>query len=202
MIVQNLPSKKLPIEQLRTALLQTMMRLADELPNVKDRSALAGTLRWLLIKLSTLKSPKRLGRPPEPTINHNWSRDDLGRRIISAALRLAELPDGRSRRSLLSALRHFRSEAAHKGRRGRPPSDRFRLVVIVAKRRLPGETNVRAISRRILRSRDLFMRLEKLMPLVADIIGIDQKKPSKSKRRRFSKRATSHTKKVTKALKT
>jgi len=179
-----------------------MMRLADELPNVKDRSALAGTLRWLLIKLSTLKSPKRLGRPPEPTINHNWSRDDLGRRIISAALRLAELPDGRSRRSLLSALRHFRSEAAHKGRRGRPPSDRFRLVVIVAKRRLPGETSVRAISRRILRSRDLFMRLEKLMPLVADIIGIDQKKPSKSKRRRFSKRATSHTKKVTKALKT
>ena len=56
------------------------------------------------------------------------------------------------------------------------------MSVIVAKHRQPGETNVRAISRRILASRDLFMRLEKLMPLVADIIGIDQKKPSKSNR--------------------
>jgi hypothetical protein len=45
------------------------------------------------------------------------------------------------------------------------------------------------------------MRLEKLMPLVADIIGIDREKPSKNKRRDFSKRATSHAKKSRKPLK-
>src|SRR4051794_6742594 len=99
MMVHDLPNEKLPIEQLRAALLQTLMRLAGQLRDANDRSALAQTLRWQSIKLSTLKSPKRLGRPPEPTINPNWSIDDLRRRIISTAMRQAQISDGRRRRS-------------------------------------------------------------------------------------------------------
>ena len=162
------PYGKLPIEDLRRSLLMVVMRFAGQVTLTK-------TLRWFLLKESA-RERRRRGRPPEPSIDPKWSPEELQTRIIRTALHLADISDGRRRRSILAALRHYRSrnERRLSKKRGPPRKNRLELVVAIARYRYCGANSLAAIARRLIEDRH-FKNSRKAENFAADVLGIPRK---------------------------
>jgi hypothetical protein len=162
----NNPYGNLPIKEIRRDLLAAAMRFAGQL-------TLEGTLRCLLLKQSARENPRRRGRPPEPWIDPKWSSSELQTRIITTALQRADISDGRRRRSLLAALRYYRSEwnRQRARQRGRRPADRLPLVPRIVRYQDEGEKTVSAIAGRLFDD-GYYENLRKAAIVVADIIDI------------------------------
>ena len=162
---------QLTVEELQVELLQVIMRLAGQLRNVRNPSALARTLHWL--KNQEVKRPR--GRPPQQhTVGADRPIEELHHAIVEIALRLAGEANAKTKwRGLHRALRHFRSEDRRLRPRqvGRPKGNRFQLHMLIEMHRKPGETNVAAIARRMIDSGAVAMEQRKLEDLVADDIG-------------------------------
>ena len=135
---------QLTVEELQDELLQVIMRLAGQLRNVRNPSALARTLHWL--KNQEVKRPR--GRPPQHTVGADRPIEELHHAIIEIALRLAGEANAKTKwRGLHRALRHFRSEAdACDGGKRASEREPFRLHMLIEMHRKPGETNVRCDS--------------------------------------------------------
>jgi hypothetical protein len=161
---------QLTVEELQVELLQVIMRLAGQLRNVRNPSALARTLH----RRKNQEGKRPRGRPPQHTVGADRLIEELHHSIIEIALRLAGEANAKTKwRGLHRALRYFRSEDRRLRRRqvGRPRENRFPLHMLIEIHRKPGETNVAAIARRMIDSGAVAMEQRKLEDLVADVIG-------------------------------
>jgi hypothetical protein len=164
--------RKRSIGDIRRSLLAAIICFADQV-------TLPKTLRWLLLKQSALERRRR-GRPPEPSIDPKWSTEELQTKIISAALHLANISDGRSRQSLFAALHYYRSEWRHQQvrRPGRRPVDGLASTVLVARHRF-GAKSVADTARGLVKE-GRFKNQRKAEDFVAYTLGIREKKSNNS----------------------
>jgi hypothetical protein len=171
------PRDQLPVEELEHALLRTVMRCARVIPNIWNRSAVASALHW-----TTLQDPERkkpTSRSRKQTDLSQLSINEMHRRTLTIALRIARTNDAQKYRStILAALRFFHRRKT-KRRVGHPEADRSRLGIVTAVLRRPREKNVRAIANRIVAYGDPALDLRRLEDFVADFIGTRRKKRKK-----------------------
>jgi hypothetical protein len=171
------PRDQLPVEELEHTLLRTVMRRAGVIPNIWNRAAVARALHWAALRDPERK--KRRGPPCKQTYDSQLSIDEMHRRTLTIALRIARTNDAKTSRSaVLAALRFFRRHETDR-RVGRPMADRSRLGIVTAVLRRPREKNVRAIANRIAAYGDPAFELRRLEDFVADFIGTRRKKRKK-----------------------
>ena len=141
------PRDRMPVEDLEYTLLRTVMRCAGVIPNIWNRSAVARALHW-----TTLKDPERKKHrspPCKQTDSSHLSINEMHRRTLTIALRIARTNDAQKYRStILAALRFFHRHKTDR-RAGHPEADRSRLGIVTAVLRRPREKNVQAIAKRM-----------------------------------------------------